>query len=164
MVRVSEVNGKFFATFPNVEGRPLSTRLPSVTSLAAAAETARLLASICFGARFGLPYPEVVAPVEPAVYFAAVRRHGGVSVKIGFARDVKRRLQQLQVCLPSPLVLLAWRPGGRGEEREEHEKWESLRERGEWFRLEGDLKVHMESLRRGKIGDQFVDLHWVAAR
>lgn len=60
----------------------------------------------------------------------------GAFVKIGYcARDPIRRLEKLQVGNPVALTLLALIEGGKDVEREWHDRYDKMRERGEWFRL-----------------------------
>lgn len=162
-VSVSQQGGKFFARFLDVAGKWCSIKLPRAADLEQAANHARVLASVCQGLRYGLPSPEVAPPRERSVYFAAARR-GAVVVKIGFSGDVDGRLRRLESCQPTPIVLLAWRPGGAAEEREEHQRWAAYRERGEWFRLAGDLQSYVETLRRGLMPEGDVALRWGSPR
>lgn len=65
-------------------------------------------------------------------------------VKIGYARDLRLRLQQARVLSPVPLELLLVVAGGRDEERALHAELADCRVRGEWFcdcpRLQATLK------------------------
>lgn len=65
------------------------------------------------------------------IYFVQIGEDG--PVKIGWARDVKRRLAQLQTGQPHKLRLLGQIPGGLTAERKVHEKLAAHRMTGEWF-------------------------------
>ncbi len=75
------------------------------------------------------------------VYF--IEAHGTGRVKIGHTMGGKpalmNRIEDLQTGCPLSLVAIAVMPGGAPEERALHRKFRGLHERGEWFRLEGDL-------------------------
>lgn len=111
-----------------------------------ALEVGRQLAAICEGIRLGIPTP-LQGPAVPAVYFAATKRSGQVLVKIGYSRNVTARVRELQTGGAASIGLVAWRPGGAKEEREEHLRWRTFRTVGEWFRLEGELKTYVTAIR-----------------
>lgn len=67
-------------------------------------------------------------------------------VKIGTTRNVGSRLSSLQTGSPDPLKLLCVIPGDRSKEKQLHERFASLRDSGEWFWLEGELKEYLETL------------------
>lgn len=62
-------------------------------------------------------------------------------VKIGIARDPWRRLAHLQIGAPEELGLIGFMIAGDARERERslHERFASIRVRGEWFRLTDEL-------------------------
>lgn len=160
-VTISQRRGKFFGRFIGIDGKWCTIELRRAVDLEQASRDGKLLASICQGIRFGLPSIQPAPPTVAAVYFAAARRGAGdVLVKIGFARDVVARLRRLQTGSAGPLVLVAWREGGAAVEREEHERWAAYRERGEWFRLEGELHAHLERLRRRLLPPEDAALSW----
>lgn len=70
------------------------------------------------------------------VYFAEL---GGL-IKIGISDDPERRARHLNA------VLLGTCPGSRKIERELHDEFADLRERGEWFRAEPRLLRRIEAL------------------
>jgi hypothetical protein len=69
------------------------------------------------------------------VYFV----RAGNAVKIGFSRNVERRLVDLQISFPSRIELLLALRGSVVTERQLHHKFRSLRLNGEWFKFEGAL-------------------------
>lgn len=78
---------------------------------------------------------------DQSVYFIAdIDR---TKVKIGIAKDVKRRLRALQKMSSTGLSLLAVMPGGRPKEIELHERFAELRSHGEWFHLSDDLQSYI---------------------
>lgn len=81
------------------------------------------------------------APTQGGVYFIAA---GQNRIKIGWARNVRRRLKELQIGSHVRLSLLAAIPGGRQREAELHERFEHLRVRGEWFRADPELTAYIE--------------------
>lgn len=63
------------------------------------------------------------------VYFI----QAGQYIKVGRAKDVMSRLDQLKAGSPFPLTLLGAIPGSRKREIQIHEKFKHLRAHGEWF-------------------------------
>lgn len=55
------------------------------------------------------------------------------AVKIGVAKDVQRRLDNLQIGSPLGLEIVGVIPGDETLERELHERFAARRTRGEWF-------------------------------
>lgn len=81
--------------------------------------------------------PGYCAP-PPVVYY--MRR--GTRCKIGYTTDLKQRVSSIQ-----PEELMATEPGGVVTEDLRHAQFAHLRVVGEWFRYEGALVEHAESLR-----------------
>lgn len=73
-------------------------------------------------------------------------------VKIGHAKNIRKRVAELQTAAPYKLKLAAIMPSGDPPkaEAEQHQKFKALRVQGEWFRLEGGLLDHVRKLRQGK--------------
>lgn len=79
------------------------------------------------------------------VYFVRAGRTN--TLKIGWARsDVEKRLRELQTGCPHTLHLIGFMPGSQAEERDWHYRFCHLRTRGEWFRLDGDLRSAINRL------------------
>ena len=80
--------------------------------------------------------PEIAAPRNGGgVYFI----QGAERVKIGFSRQVARRLVTLRNLSPVPLRLVGWLAGDPCLERVIHQHFRHQRESGEWFRLTEDV-------------------------
>ncbi len=77
------------------------------------------------------------------VYF--VEALGLDMVKIGAARDVDRRLRQLQVGCPVELKLLAQTSGGEIAEVALHRRFEKSHVRGDWFRKDNEISAFLNS-------------------
>lgn len=77
-----------------------------------------------------------------AVYF--IQDSGG-AVKIGFARDVGRRLANLQTAHAQELTLIRAIDGGHVEEWECHHRFNDLRIRGEWFGFSEEMLTYVPS-------------------
>jgi hypothetical protein len=67
-------------------------------------------------------------------------------IKIGFARDVEKRLRGLQCTCPDQLRLLAVMDGDKEVEAALHGLMASHRIRGEWFRPVGELLDLIEAV------------------
>lgn len=95
-------------------------------------------------------------PIEPGqpekVYFLRSGARG--PIKIGKARDVQRRVDEIKAGNPYELRVLAVMPGGRAEERELHERFAHLRLRGEWFRPAAELRDFVKQVRESQSGGQ----------
>ena len=82
---------------------------------------------------------------ESFVYFVEASATG--LIKIGSSRSPKRRLQQLQTAVASPLRILATESGGALRERELHSRFHFACIRGEWFRPDPRLVHYIAQLR-----------------
>jgi hypothetical protein len=89
--------------------------------------------------------PDAIRPKSSArrgfVYVAAA----GDPVKIGFAANVRQRLQTLQTSCPFPLRLLHSAPATTLDEKRLHARFKPQRAIREWFRLESDLSEWIEA-------------------
>lgn len=75
---------------------------------------------------------------EGFIYF--VRAENGL-IKIGWAKNPKRRFSSLCSGSPVALELLAFRPGSLDDEAARHARFAADRVRGEWFRLSQELGI-----------------------
>jgi len=66
------------------------------------------------------------------IYF--VQGETGGPIKIGYAKDVKKRINTLQTGYPDTLILLLAIPGNLNDEQKIHEELAEFRLRGEWFK------------------------------
>lgn len=73
------------------------------------------------------------------VYFIQVVPDG--PIKIGWARDFRKRLDQIQNGCPADLAVLLVMPSERAFEREMHDMFAAHRVRGEWFLPVQELKT-----------------------
>ena len=83
---------------------------------------------------------ENTTKAKPAnlVYF--IQAEGTNFVKIGVARDsIESRLDSLQVGCPHQLKIIGQVDGSHKKERQLHNRFSHLRERGEWFNLTVEL-------------------------
>lgn len=76
-------------------------------------------------------YTEQRANGAHTVYFIQAGKGG--AVKIGYAKDVRRRMAELRISCPHDLVLIGAMPGGAEKEAELHAMFWSVHLRGEWF-------------------------------
>ncbi len=83
-------------------------------------------------------------PQTSGVY--AVMGHEGW-VKIGRANNIADRMAELQVGCPVQLRLVAILSFDPADEPKFHARWSHLRDRGEWFRVEGDLDDALRAAR-----------------
>lgn len=65
-------------------------------------------------------------------------------VKIGYAKNYKSRIRELQTGCPHKLVLLMAIEASPARERELHREFNGQRVQGEWFHLEGNLSKYLD--------------------
>lgn len=68
---------------------------------------------------------------EGYVYFIQMDRIG--PIKIGFAKDVGKRILSLQTSSPYPLKLLCYYKADQEHELDWHSAFKEIRLKGEWF-------------------------------
>lgn len=76
------------------------------------------------------------------IYFIQSKDH----VKIGRTTNVAERLCTLKIGNAAPFILLATVPEGLIGESEIHQRFSHLRGDGEWFRLDSDLQLFIQSV------------------
>lgn len=84
--------------------------------------------------------------MEPRVYF--IQAINGGPIKIGFAKNIRRRLVGLQTSHPYELVVLAHRPGSKELEAHLHVKHGRHRLIGEWFEPHTDVLAEVEAAKK----------------
>lgn len=70
-------------------------------------------------------------------------RYSGLSVKIGVAKDVRKRFQNLKTGSPAKLIIHAIEPGGSEVEKRRHAEFATDRRSGEWFCCSEALTKHI---------------------
>ena len=81
------------------------------------------------------------------VYFIRCERF----VKIGYAKNIRKRIADIACAVPFPLqvpavISCATISDAQRVEREHHERFRELHYRGEWFRYEDELPLYVMSL------------------
>lgn len=96
------------------------------------------------------PRPYETVPRERGVYFAWIPQSFEV-VKIGWAKNVARRIAELQCGSPHKMYVLAIVKGaGPDRERELHRRFAKLKTHdggAEWYRLDRELLGYISALR-----------------
>jgi hypothetical protein len=110
-------------------------RMPDVLAARRWLETA--------GGKFAMKF----GPSEGAVYF--VQSANGGPIKVGWAKDVWKRMIVLQGARPDLLVLRLALAGGRDFEAQCHEALRADRIRGEWFRCTDDTEAWLRESSHG---------------
>ena len=72
------------------------------------------------------------------LYFIEAKNTG--YIKIGRSVNPQQRLAQLSTGSPVELIILGTISGGSNLEAELHRRFETLREKGEWFKANGELR------------------------
>ena len=80
------------------------------------------------------------------IYF--IQAENGL-IKIGYSRDIKKRLQNLRQSSPERLYLMKAVPGNRKAEQKIHWKFWKLRSHGEWFYPDRELLEFIVKYSRG---------------
>lgn len=80
------------------------------------------------------------------IYF--IEAVGSGAVKIGYTdAEPAERLRQLQTGCPLELRLLASSPGTENDEADLHQQFQHLRIRGEWFKIDDELRSVINVMR-----------------
>jgi len=66
-------------------------------------------------------------------------------VKIGFSKDVEKRLKQLQTSSPFDLEIIYTEFAAIEREKQLHEKYKEYQVKGEWFNISGDLEKFIKN-------------------
>ncbi len=74
-----------------------------------------------------------------------VQRLSDGAIKIGYSRDLERRLRELRKETGAAVVFVAGFPGGRAEEMALQERFAHRRIDGEWFTQAGDVTAFLEA-------------------
>lgn len=74
----------------------------------------------------------------------------GDLIKIGTSNQMRVRLRQTTNGSAAPVTLLATHPGTRIAERATHDKFDHLRQHGEWFSDAPELREHIEGVLDGR--------------
>lgn len=94
---------------------------------------------------FARDFRERHPEVNPGfVYFI---RSGDGPIKIGYSKNVQRRLKDLQTISPYPLSILATYPGCPSDERRFHRLFAEHRLEGEWFAPHEDILAEIEAVK-----------------
>jgi hypothetical protein len=88
---------------------------------------------------------------DSSVYFVG-NKPSPEYVKIGIARNVHARVQNLQTASPEQLILLTSMPGGKETESVLHSAFAKERVRGEWFRLSGRVHRFLVEVLNAELG------------
>lgn len=113
-----------------LKGKGASGRRPNSAA-------AKIAAAIGVPRGDGDPGPPQPKPKRGVVYFITNGVRG--RVKIGFSERHDVRLKSLQIACPDDLTVIGTLPGTRRLEAKMHKRFHEYREKGEWFRIEGEL-------------------------
>lgn len=81
---------------------------------------------------------------EGFVYIARVANSR--FVKIGYAKDVERRMRELQTAHAQPIKAIVIFPGDKATEGILHHRFRDQRAKGEWFRLCDELRIFIRRM------------------
>lgn len=81
------------------------------------------------------------------IYF--IRSHCKQFIKIGYTKDLDRRVKEFQTATPKKIKVLGVIDGTTTTESSLHELFKKYRETGEWFRNQGDVKALQMLLTNG---------------
>jgi hypothetical protein len=82
-----------------------------------------------------------------------VQEEGSDRIKIGYARDAKARIRQLQVANPRRLLVLDIARGTKADEAALHRRLKARGKHltGEWFRLDGESREVLSAYSDGSL-------------
>jgi hypothetical protein len=84
------------------------------------------------------------------VYFVETDSPPNTYIKIGFSRNPRSRLKDLQTCSPFPLKILKIIEGTQDDETIFHKKFKQINTHGEWFKKTPELLEEIGFLRAAK--------------
>lgn len=126
------------------EGKGLRIRLPD-PDIVGEAHFNRAYAAAASGEAFKVSTPDKLPSYsleKGTVGFVYFARSGEV-VKIGFSKSVPKRLKGISTACPNEIEIIKIIPGTNQTERYFHTHFSAYRQKGEWFRLEGDLAAFL---------------------
>jgi hypothetical protein len=88
--------------------------------------------------------PKDIEDGDGCIYF--IQGISGGLIKIGYAKDIYRRLKNLQASCPLPLKILAVIRGSLDSESNLHSRFAKNRKHGEWFEPTEQLSIFINSL------------------
>lgn len=92
---------------------------------------------------------------QNVVYF--VRDQKEPAIKIGVSAGSRSRVSGLQTGNPNKLIVLAWMPGGRKEEKELQKRFEHLNTyEGEWFEAKPELLAFIEEVKQNHSQEPYI--------
>lgn len=97
-----------------------------------------------------------IVPGKPYVYFLG---WPDGPIKIGFARDLQRRWQEIQIACPYPIFIWAVTEGSERDERRYHHQFRAHRLRGEWFERAVEIEEEIARLNGKKSGGHLLLVH-----
>lgn len=83
-------------------------------------------------------------PVKGHVYFIQAQR--SLAIKIGFAVDISKRLDQLQTANAEELTVVGSTPGTVLDEKALHRRFATSHIRGEWFMATSELTSYIQEV------------------
>lgn len=80
------------------------------------------------------------------IYFAGIRDFGNEFpyVKIGYSKNVNRRIAELQAANPFEVYVIGVICGDRGEEASLHNRFQEYQYRNEWYHLSDEIKIFIK--------------------
>lgn len=87
--------------------------------------------------------PEKKEPIKGHVYL--IQNTKTKNLKIGFSKNPKSRLSTLNLASDVELILLDCFKGTMNDERNLHEKYDSMRMNSEWFEYSEEIVDHFEN-------------------
>lgn len=122
----------------------LAPKLAEITGEPQTPKKAALLAGMFMAIEYGKENAKDRGPGW--VYFVLADDLG--LVKIGYADNVRTRLDTLRGMSPVGLTLLARIKGDQVFERSLHKKFAHLKDHGEWFRYTMEMHAYLNSVKR----------------
>ena len=88
----------------------------------------------------------------------------GNYVKIGYSKEPKQRLKELQTANPLKLTLMGTIPGTYSTEKALHSLYNKYKKRGEWFNCKKDLSLCVEALKKGYKATDITEFQQIGLR
>ena len=91
------------------------------------------------------------------IYF--IEQEGQNLIKIGVAKDIKKRFDTLQTGSPQKLILRGYIEGGYDKEKELHDYFFKFNFGGEWFNLSKEINNYIENNCKFDLNEQIMGRH-----
>jgi len=88
------------------------------------------------------------------IYFIAQNNN---MIKIGYSKDIKKRIKSLKTASPYPLLLLGYIEGNMDDEKYYHEKFKKFHMEREWFSVSEESREILNFINENTLTNTYCD-------